>query len=101
MMSGNKLNNIFDGNELAGSSTFKGLDNTASRLGNSGRFMDNFNMGKLKKMNKKGRNLRNLPQGINPGYATAPDLQNHFGNYGGFNQMAQQDFEYPGYDGFY
>ena len=90
-MSGNKMNNIFDGNELAGSSTFKGLDNTASRLGNSGRFMDNFNLGKLKKMNKKGRNLRSLPQGINPGYATAPDFQNPNANFAAMNYMNQAE----------
>ena len=85
IMSGNNMNNIFDGNELAGSSTFKGLENTASRLGTSGRFADNFHMGKLKKLNKKGRNLKNLPQGFNPGYSTAPDFQNHYGNYNGVN----------------
>lgn len=100
VFSGNKMNNIFDGNELAGSSTFKGLDNTASRLGNSGRF-DNFNLGKLKKVTKKGRNLRSMPNGINPGYATAPEFQNNFGNYAGYNlQPPGGEFEFQGYDGY-
>lgn len=57
----NKNQNPFDGNELAGSSAFKGLENTASRLGNSGRFADAFNFGNLKKKSKNGKSLRKLP----------------------------------------
>lgn len=45
------MNNIFDGNKLAGSSTFNGLGNTQSKLGNTAvNWMDPFNMGQVKKM---------------------------------------------------
>lgn len=67
------LNNIFDGNKLAGSSAFGGLGNT-SKLGNSGNFFDNFNMQNLKSMNQGNRNSMPFNGGFQGGYNTAPNM---------------------------
>lgn len=81
------MNNIFDGNKLAGSSTFNGLGNT-SKLGNSGNFFDNFNP---QNFNKRSLQF-NRGNGFQGGYNTAPNM-------GGYMSPLAQSAEFGQFDG--
>lgn len=83
------LNNIFDGNKLAGSSAFGGLGNT-SKLGNSGNFFDNFNMQNLKSMNQGNRNSMPFNGGFQGGYNTAPNMGGYMSPLAQSAQFGQQ-----------
>lgn len=80
----NNMNNIFDGNKLAGSSTFNGLGNTQSKLGQNSNYFENLPMNNNNPLmnfaNQAQNNQYPIQGGFQGGYNTAPNMGEHLVN---------------------